>query len=134
MRKNNINLIVYKAILIISSVTIIIIICSALLDTVYKPNYFIKTISPDRKWGLIVINKGAFLFGSHKLEIYYKKFIFYRKLFDYDLANDGKNLDEGNYSIRWDKNILYLTFKGEEQRDETFRIDIYNKAKYEKLK
>ena len=91
-----------------------------------------ETISEGGVYKIRVIGKGAILFSSEDVEIYaYKNNIFgFLNIFKYktSIANDGKQLNEDNFFVKWKDDIAILTLFGEEQEDEVFNIDYSNKT------
>lgn len=41
---------------------------------------------------------------------------------DFILSNDGKNMDEDNWSIKWETDKVVVTITGEEQSDEIYTL------------
>ena len=48
--------------------------------------------------------------------------MFDKKVFKTMISNDGKSLNDSNFSITWDENKAYLTLIGEEQKNEYILI------------
>lgn len=41
---------------------------------------------------------------------------------DFILSNDGKNMDEDNWSVKWENDKVIVTITGEEQSDEIYTL------------
>lgn len=41
---------------------------------------------------------------------------------DFTIHNDGKNINEDNWNVKWNSNKVTITIKGEEQKDEVWNL------------
>ena len=124
--KNNFNKtlnIVRKLIILVT--VILVSIYVIFLGTLNINKTLSESHSPNREIQLIIEYEEAFSFGSHEIDVFFKdsNAIFKKKLFSTSIANDGASLDDENYHINWDNNIVTITFMGNEQTNETYVID-----------
>lgn len=71
---------------------------------------------------IIRTENNAFPFGSETIHIKFKEGIFEKKIFKYEISNDGKSLDNENIYIFWRNSKCYIRLSGEEQFDELYEI------------
>ena len=105
---------------------------------IFTNNLYLKKkvyISPDNKYKVVIKGNGPrWPFGSEDIKIYaYKNSflgMFDKKVFKTMISNDGKSLNDSNFSITWDENKAYLTLIGEEQKNEYILIDFNDKISF----
>lgn len=91
-----------------------------------------ETVSDGGAYKIRIIGKGSFLFSSEEVEIfaYRNNMLGIFNVFKTKttVANDGKQLNEDNFFVKWNDEIAILTIFGEEQEDEVFNVNYDNKV------
>lgn len=105
---------------------------------------YLHSVSPSGDYALSIDYTGPFGFGPHRMLVFgrnlravekrsiWKMFSTNstekRRLTEFDVYNDGKNLTDRNCSIRWTvedaHELVSITCDGEEQEAKTYQIDM----------
>ena len=95
-----------------------ILVAGLIYVTEYKIHVISDSFSADRTYRLEIDQVGdpAWPYGSTdcRLVLYSKEDEKIREK-DFSVANDGKNVSENNFSIRWEEKQVIVTVYGEEQ-------------------
>lgn len=130
-----------KVKLLFISICIFILIVIYFVILFFTGNLYMKIqsfTSPNNEYKITIKSKGAnWPFGEEEIKIYayensFKGF-FVKTSYKTNIYNDGKNLSEDNFSIKWEKDSAILTLSGEEQENENIIIS-FNKDITIKLK
>lgn len=71
---------------------------------------------------LLAVGSPDWPFGKQDGRIVLKKNGFSVCQSDFTLHNDGKMMDEYNWDVKWEEDKAVITIRGEEQKDEVFRL------------
>ncbi|MDD2435550.1 MAG: hypothetical protein PHO63_04775 [Bacilli bacterium] len=105
---------------------------------IYSTHTF--SLSPDKEYKIIIKgDEPKWAFGSEDIMIYARKNsifgVFNQKVYKTEISNDGKSLNESNFSIDWiDKNNALIVLRGEEQNDEYLSVTFGKNIKIEQKK
>lgn len=112
---------------VILSVILILIIMSLLLDSDEKKLLVQNSNESGSNSVSIYEVSSKFFFGRSEIEVTYGSTNDYVTSYKTYIYNDGKALDDSNYSISWKNNVAILTLKGEEQPDVTYVLSFTKK-------
>lgn len=112
---------------VILSVILILIIMSLLLDSDEKKLLVQNSNESGSNSVSIYEVSSKFFFGRSEIEVTYGSTNDYVTSYKTYIYNDGKELDDSNYSISWKNNVAILTLKGEEQPDVTYVLSFTKK-------
>ena len=97
----------------------------------FRKERIITSESPDKKHRLVISTVGEpdFPFGKVYgcFELYEGNFRLFK--YDYEAKNDGKRMDESNYTVNWSSDFVQTVIHAEEQEDLVHRI--YFDGQYE---
>src|SRR5574344_670247 len=113
---------------VILSVILILIIMSLLLDSDEKKLLVQNSNESGSNSVSIYEVSSKFFFGRSEIEVTYGSTNDYVTSYKTYIYNDGKALDDSNYSISWKNNVAILTLKGEEQPDVTYVLSFTKKG------
>lgn len=116
-------------IILISIISVVLILSSFVLWFIYETEYKLTTISqhtnPNNNYEILSQSVGEpFLFGPDEVKITLlddkKKEI---GILSKSISNDGARASENSIKIKWFDDYVEITLSGDEQQDETYRID-----------
>lgn len=120
---------IFKLLLVI--ILIFVIFALAIYET-NKPRTISNVKSNDNKYSLEFIEtESPFFFSASQVRIILRNEDKETYEINSEIYNDGKYLDESNWSVNWQTNYVDVILKGEEQSDEVITI-YYIERKYKK--
>lgn len=88
-----------------------------------KPTSISSSDSPDGTYTVELIEtESATFFGPQKVEVILKKGEDFVAKKETIISNDGKALDDSNWTVNWCDQYVEVTIHGEEQSDETIKL------------